>query len=145
MSKVAAVYWANFSILFTTILFSTIGGCGPSLGTVSGTVTVDGKPLENGVIAFVPADGNGVPITVDIKGGSYSVQTVAGKKRVQVSAPIVTGRRKEYDGPDAPLVDVTEESIPPKYNSDTELSFDLPAGASIKDWSLERIRSGKKQ
>ncbi len=115
-------------------------GCGPALGTVSGTVTVDGQPLSKGVISFAPADGKGAPITVEIKGGSYTAQAVAGRKNVQISAPIVTGQRKEYNAADAPLVDITEESLPPKFNSESELTFELNRGNQTKDWSVQSVR-----
>jgi hypothetical protein len=117
-----------------------LAGCGPALGTVSGNVTVDGQPLTKGVISFVPADGNGTPITAEIKEGNYTAQTAAGRKTVQISAPTVTGQRKEYNAADAPLVDITEESLPPKYNSESELTFDLNRGSQTKDWSVQSMR-----
>jgi len=103
-------------------------------------VTVDGQPLEKGVISFVPAGSKGAPIAADIQGGKYAVQAVAGPKLVQISAPIVTGRRPEYNGPYAPLVEITVESLPVKYNSESELSFEIKRGASAKDWAAESVR-----
>jgi hypothetical protein len=115
-------------------------GCGPALGVVSGTVTIDGQPVTGGVISFVPAEGSGTPATSNIESGKYEVRTMAGKKFVQISAPHVVGKRKEYEGPDAPLVEITEERLPPKYNSQTELNFEAKAGENKQDWSLQ---SGK--
>jgi hypothetical protein len=135
MTSNKSVYVIAWSCLVAMVL-----GCGQALGTVSGTVTVDGQPLAKGVISFVPADGNGAPITAEIKSGSYAVQAVAGRKTVQISAPIVTGQRKEYNAADAPLVDITEESLPPKYNSESELTFDLNRGSQTKDWSVQSMR-----
>jgi hypothetical protein len=112
-------------------------GCGPTFGVVSGTITVDGQPVTGGVISFVPAEGDGTPATSNIEGGRYEVRTMAGKKFVQVSAPRVVGKRKEYEGPDAPLVEITEERLPSKYNSRTELTFDVKAGRNKQDWSLQ--------
>ena len=136
MENVRAVFAAIFSIVLIPLL-----GCGPATGTISGTVTVDGKPVENGVISFIPVEGGKVqPVTVDIQGGKYSAEAVAGPKLVQISAPVVTGRRKEYEGPNAPLVDITEESIPARYNSDSELKFDVQRGANAKDWAIEGVK-----
>ena len=115
-------------------------GCGPSEGIVSGTVLVDGQPVSGGVISFVPAEGNGTPATSPVEGGKYEVRTATGKKFVQVSAPQVVGKRKEYEGPDAPLVEITEERLPAKYNSQSELTFDVKAGNNQQDWEL---KSGK--
>lgn len=122
---------------------AALAGCGPAVGTVSGTVSVDGQPLEKGVISFVPADGKGAPITVDIKGGAYRAEAQVGPKHVQISAPVVTGKRKEYEGPDAPLVEITEESLPPKYNSESELTFEVKRGANTQDWKVERGKKGR--
>lgn len=114
-------------------------GCGPATGTVSGTISIDGRPAASGVISFVPAEGGGEPASSAIANGKYEVQTTTGKKFVQISAPVVVGKRKEYDGPDAPLVEITDESLPPRYNSQTELTFDVPRGASTKDWELQSV------
>lgn len=114
------------------------GGCGPGVATVSGEVTVGGRPLEKGVISFVAAEGRAAPATANIENGKYSVTTVPGNKRVQISAPVVVGKRPEHIGKDAPLVEITEESLPERYNSQTDLTFEVKAGANTKDWAVER-------
>src|SRR5262245_1136654 len=78
-------------------------GCssGPASATVSGEVKVNGTPVEKGVISFSPAEGSGTSVTGDIKNGRYEVQTTAGKKVVQISAPVVTGKRKDSTAADA--------------------------------------------
>jgi hypothetical protein len=113
------------------------GGCGSSVSTVSGSVTVDGKPLEKGTISYVPADSNGSPVTAEVAGGKYEVLVSAGKKFVQISAPVVVGKRKQYEGPDAPYDEFTDESLPEKYNSKTTLTFDVQPGKNSKDWAVE--------
>lgn len=114
-----------------------LSGCGTSPGTVSGEVTVDGVPLKKGVISFVPADGKGEPITVEIEDGKYELKTLPGPKLIQVSAPRVVGKRKEYDAPDAPLMEITEESLPERYNSKTELTFEVQSGSNTKNLELK--------
>lgn len=115
---------------------ASLTGCGPSTGTVAGAVTIDGQPLDSGVISFVPAEEGGTPVTTNVVGGKYELTTTTGKKIVQVSAPVVVGKRKEYEGPDAPLVEITEERLPPKYNSQTELNCEVKAGKSVQDFTL---------
>jgi hypothetical protein len=114
-----------------------ITGCGPATGTVSGSVTIDGQPLDKGVISYVPADNQGVPVTANVVGGQYELTALAGKKFVQISAPIVVGQRKEYEGEGAPLVEITDERLPSKYNSQTELTFEIQSGRNAKDWAVE--------
>jgi hypothetical protein len=113
-----------------------IGGCGnPESSTVSGTVTVDGKPLEKGVITFTAPDGKSA--TTAIQGGKYDIRTTPGTNRVQISAPVVTGKRKEYNAADAPLVEVTEESLPERYHSKSDLTLEVKSGGNSKDWPAE--------
>ena len=116
-----------------------LAGCssGPASATVSGEVKVNGTPVEKGVISFSPAEGTGKLVTGEIKNGRYEVQTTAGKKVVQISAPVVTGKRKDSDAPNAQWVEITEESLPDKYNSKSELTFDVQAGGNTKDWALD--------
>jgi hypothetical protein len=126
------------SFLAAALLVIAVVGCGPSTGTISGTVTVNAQPATSGIISFVPADGKSAPVTVDIhSNGQYSAQAVAGPKQVQISIPVVTGKRPEYNGPGAPLIEITEESVPAKYNSETKLTFDLKPGANQMDWAVD--------
>lgn len=58
-------------VLTAVVLFA--GGCGsgvalPELGTVSGVVTLDGKPLPGVTVKFVPANGrtsSGLPMPME--------------------------------------------------------------------------------
>ena len=63
-------------------------GCGDSnLGTVHGTVTYEGAPIEKGSIDFLPADGKGASVGAEIVAGAYSAEGVPpGPKIVQVIA-----------------------------------------------------------
>lgn len=118
-------------------------GCGESDGlkrhSVSGSVTVDGKPLENGLITFVPKGFEGPPVGGPIKDGAYSIRSqdgpVAGEHSVSVYSPIPSGK-KVADGNDPKvLVDELFESIPAKYNDKTELKADVGKSRSF-DFTL---------
>jgi hypothetical protein len=111
-------------------------GCGAG-ATISGEVTVDGKPLDKGFISYTSADGNGTPVTAAIRDGRYEVRTVAGRKVVLISAPVVVGQRKEHNGPGAALIDITEERLPPSCNSKSELTFEATSGSNTKNWAVE--------
>lgn len=63
-------------------------GCGKSSGgvTVSGTVTFDGRPVEEGYVTFSPADGKGPARGGPIKDGKFTVTDVMpGEKIVSVT------------------------------------------------------------
>ena len=62
-------------------------GCGDSGCTVSGEVSYEGVPVEDGNITFLPADGKGTPVGAPISAGRYSVTGMApGKKVVQITS-----------------------------------------------------------
>ena len=133
--------WRKWLLPVVVVLATTVlaAGCGPALGTIAGNVTLDGQPLDKGVISYVPADSLGSPATANIVNGKYEIQAIAGNKFVQISAPFVIGTRKEYEGADAPLVEITEERLAAKYNSQTELTFEVKPGANAKDWAVESL------
>ena len=61
-------------------------------GTVKGTVSVEGKPLQAGTITFDPSNINRKDVsarTVDVTGGNYSVTTLTGENLVSVHSPEV--------------------------------------------------------
>lgn len=119
------------------ILF--LASCGSKVSEVSGTVQVDGAPVEEGTISFTPASGTTQTNAGAIKGGKYSVKVPAGSMKVFISVPKVVGSKKRYDTPDSPEVPITEETLPEKYSSrkKTELLFDVVPGKNQKDWDLK--------
>ena len=106
------------------------------MAEVRGTVKFDGQAIDDGAILFMAADGAsasqwGGPI----KNGGYKVQVPPGSMKVTISALKPTGEKKKYL-PDAPEKDVVAESIPAKYNAQTELTFEVKSGSNQKDWAL---------
>lgn len=108
------------------------GDAGPKRYGVTGTVTYKGKPIENGLISFVPAgseaSAGGAPIT----DGRYEIPKAvglpAGEYRVIISVPTGGPAPKEV----APGVGAgereTREALPARYNSQTELRRAVKAG-----------------
>jgi hypothetical protein len=114
-------------------------GCGPkdmTHGDVSGRVTVDGAPAATGAVTFMPADGNSATSGGKIVDGSYSVKASVGVAKVEIRVPKVVGSRKLYDTPDSPEQPLMEESLPKKFNDDTELTFDVKPGDNAHDFDL---------
>jgi hypothetical protein len=116
----------------------SVVGCGePSnLAEVSGSVTVDGKPVERGSISFIPADGQGPTTGAEITEGKYTSQAPLGVSKVEIRVPRVIGKRKLYETSDSPVQDLMEEVLPEKYNEKTELRFEAQAGRHEKNWDL---------
>jgi hypothetical protein len=113
-------------------------GCGGgSTGAVSGEVTLDGQPLKDGFIRFVPADGKAAAVDGPIADGKFRVAAVpVGEVKVEVTAQKVVGKHKVYDAPDSPTVDITEQYIPQRYNAQTELKMTVQAGPQEKKFEL---------
>ena len=48
-----------------------------------------------------------------------------------------------YDVADSPVMDITRESLPAKYNVKTELEIDVVAGGNNRDWKLDSKKRRK--
>jgi hypothetical protein len=60
-------------------------GCGEKATTVTGKVTYNGTPIENGTIAFTPSDGMGQAFAARIENGVYTIDNATeGKRTVEI-------------------------------------------------------------
>ncbi len=76
------------------LLMPLMIGCGGGKGAVSGTVTLDGKPLPAGTIGFRPS--KGTPVVGTIKDGQSSVSGVpSGNVKVTVETASI---KEQADG-----------------------------------------------
>jgi hypothetical protein len=110
-----------------------LSGCGGDgrLG-VSGTVTVDGKPLESGVISFQPAAGNqGHSAGTSIQAGHYEVEAgkglLPGEYQVRIQAFRKTGRMVED-----PQFGQVEETVPMDFKEGRSLTATVSASEKNK-------------
>jgi hypothetical protein len=127
------------------------GGCsGSNRGAVSGTVTVNGEPLNEGQISFVPMDPALGPTSgATISNGQYQIDAVrgpvAGEYQVQIHAFRKAGKRI-WDGmgdekarPEQKnYVQELAPYLPAKYNDKSELRATVVAGkVNIQDFHLQ--------
>jgi len=103
---------------------------------VSGTVTVDEKPLSKGSIGFSPIDGKGQTSGGEIIDGKYKATVGLGVMKVEIRYPKVSGQKKDYDAPGGKFYDTFTESLPAKFNNETELKLDVNAAKIEKNWDL---------
>ncbi len=135
----AARVGAVFGFLVALGLVVGCGGGGADTGDISGAVTYDGKPVEDGSITFVAVDGKAPTAGGTIKDGKYTATKVpVGATKVSISASKVVGKKKAYDTPDSPEIPITEPLVPAKYNQTTELRYDVKAGTQTKDFQLAK-------
>jgi hypothetical protein len=114
-----------------------ITGCSdPTVGTVSGTVTVDGAPVKSGSITFFPLDGRSSTSGAEIVDGKYTTTVAPGTARVEIHVPKVIGQRKAYDTPDSPMMEIVGEALPAKYHDASELTLDVKLGENRQDYDL---------
>jgi hypothetical protein len=117
------------------IATAMVSGCGRESGPprvrVAGTVTYQGKPVENGQISFRPIDGTVNPVSgADIVGGKYEViaggGVAVGAHRIEIVAsrpvPLPAGKSADdYSELGVPM----EPYIPAKYNRESELKVEV--------------------
>ena len=113
-------------------------GCsdGPSKGTVTGTVTLDGQPLKEGVVNFEAIDGKSGGSSATIKDGAFTASVPTAEMKVMFSASKVLGKKKMYDTPDSPTVDDTVELIPDRFNVNTTFKLTVKSGTQSEKYEL---------
>ncbi|HYT89158.1 MAG TPA: hypothetical protein VEL76_10655 [Gemmataceae bacterium] len=113
-------------------------GCGDSsMGEVRGTVKVDGQLVKEGAITFTPVNGKTATAGAEIKEGRYATRVPLGEMKVATSVPKVTRKKKIYPTENSPEMEMKDEALPPKYNAQTELRFEVKAGTNEKDFDLQ--------
>lgn len=111
----------------------TAAGCGRSssgldIHPVAGLVTIDGQPIEEGLITFNGVSGDARGFAGRIERGSYRVETFAGPMKVSITAQREIPGKFIQAAPDQPNEPVREQYIPARYNEATELQADVPRG-----------------
>jgi len=124
-----------------------IVGCGeapPKRVAITGTVKLDGKPVESGSITFIPEPDSPNPSAGgEIKGGEYILTADAGpssgKYRVEIRWSRPTGKKVPVGSPSPPgtMMDEVKEAIPAKYNTQSTLEREISADENTVDFDLE--------
>jgi hypothetical protein len=116
-----------------------IGGCGgEKRQPVRGTVTLDGKPLVEALVAFMPAESTGSPsfATTDSR-GQYRLQQNEEKKgaaRGRYTVRITTYREAEPHSDS--LVKASAERVPARYNVHSRLVVEVTPETKVLDFTL---------
>ena len=123
-----AVFSATPACLFCGVLF-LLAGCGPAneLGRlpVSGTVRLDGQPLDAGSISFEPTEKAGTSAGSAIEAGAFEIATERGLPPgtyvVRIYAPAGEAAPTEMPGDST----VQKERIPPAWNTDSKETVEV--------------------
>ncbi len=135
----------TLAALCFALLCVELAGCGGKYSgerrfPLSGKVTVDGQPMEHGLISFLPQGEGGRVCGGPITNGAYSIPTemgaTAGKYQVKINWNRPTGRKvKDWEGEE--IMDETKEGLPAKYHQDSELTADVSADQTTFDFNLK--------
>ena len=123
-------------LLALGILGICVAGCnraGHPTHEVSGKVTLDGTPVAEGLIAFVPEDTTTGARTCEgrIVDGKYSFQVYEGLSRVEISALGIGDPPIMHDG-----VPLKSNIVPERYNDMTELRAEVTSVKTTFDYEL---------
>lgn len=131
-------------ILFFSSLCLLLTGCGgqasdqPDLGTVSGTVTLDGEPLAGAMLVFSPEKGrSSMAITNDE--GQYDLIYIGdtrGAKLGPHKISITTAQADNSEEAGGEEATPFKENIPAKYNAESSLTEEIQAGDNQIDFAL---------
>jgi hypothetical protein len=153
----------TFAVLGAVLSLACLGCSdgGPELGSVEGTVTMDGKPLPNALVTFSPVGEGSASTGVTDGDGHYELLytdrrgALLGKHKVAVTtikqapvaaaaAPSMSSDSPEYQkqasgGTPADYAAAAKENvepIPARYNSQTQLEEVVESGENTIDIKL---------
>lgn len=127
----------TLSLTYTAAFLIACGGCGSGDGLprepISGKVTLDGQPLADGMITFLP-EGGGEPVVSSlVKDGAFDLSRaggpVPGSHRVTIWAKKPTGKKIADPDDRENLIDEMRDVIPKRYNLESGLKAEVKAGA----------------
>jgi hypothetical protein len=117
-------------------------GCSNSSGVdkvvVSGVVTLDGQPISNGEIRFIPTSGTIGPVSGGaIKDGAYIAQAKGGvpigTHNVEIKAYRANPKSKATAGAEG---GAAEQYLDSRYNAQTTLTATIDPDTETKDFQL---------
>ena len=115
-----------------SIFMAGCNNAGPQTYPVVGTVTLDGQPLKEADILFLPLDPALGPDAGQIRDGRFAFRAKAGRKRVEIrtSRPV---RINTAMGETT----IWKNSLPARYNSQSTLQADVtPQGLNKFTYEL---------
>jgi hypothetical protein len=123
----------------TLLLIGAMVGCGNSdLGSVEGTVRLNGQPLENARVTFTPVAGGRPAAGKTDNQGRYELIFSRDDKGALIGEHAVSiSTFSEHLADDGETTEVVPEKVPARYNTNTELKAKVEGGANTLDFDLE--------
>jgi len=120
-----------------------LSGCSDKRAEVSGTVQLDGQPVPDGRIDFIPVEGTKGPGTgAPIKDGHYHIAkkdgVVVGKNRVELRTFRKTGEQiQDPNAPQGVLTDERAQAFPPEYSDQSTVVKEIHEGPNTIDFDVQ--------
>lgn len=130
------------------LILSGCGPSGPKLGSVTGTVTLDGKPVQGALVTFISKAENG--------SSSFGKTDANGKYQLEFSTErfgamlgaheveIATKRVNKSEEPDTGAVVQKEIIAIPKHYARGALTAEVKAGSNVCNFPLTTNPKGAK-
>ena len=120
-------------------VLAVVTGCGgaPETVQVSGKMTFDGAPVDDGQIEFEPQGAGRMAFAI-VSAGQYATSkdrgVQPGKYLVRITASRPTGKRAETDAfiRDEAAATINEQFVPAKYNSASQLEIEITPGEAME-------------
>ena len=126
----------SWAVLLLSVFILSGCGKGPRLYPVSGTVTLDDKPVPDGDILFLDANNQLGPDAGRIADGRFAFQAKEGKKKVEIRAFHLQKPLKS-DGSPGSGDSIAIGYIPERYNNKTTLTAEVvPSGSNQYEFKL---------
>ncbi len=121
------------------LVLALVGGCSEKMPRVYGLVTIDGKPVPEGMISFQPVGGGSIAVARIGPDGAYEVKTgtaaglAPGEYRIAVSAPkgIIPPPTPQNPNPKI------ERWVPLKYNDIEKSGLAINVTSGSTEYNLE--------
>jgi hypothetical protein len=135
----------GFAALVLLCSVGLLSGCGSGGPTAEGTVTLDGQPVDGGIIVFMPigddgAEGKRPPAHAEITGGKYLLDAKGnlrtGKYKVEINWQKKTGKQIPDTSDPGNKKDETKQVIPRKYNTESKETVEITSGSNKRDYTL---------
>jgi hypothetical protein len=138
--------WKTITVSAMALLAFSLVGCGPSgpeIASVEGRVTLDGEPLPEAQVLFVPDKGR-PSVAKTGTDGYYRLEyvdglegAIPGKCRVEI-----TTRKPAEPNTEGVMMPAVKEKVPVQYNRDTTLQFEVkPETNNVANFDL--VSKGK--
>jgi hypothetical protein len=132
----------SLTVLALAVQALVSAGCGPGgpeIASVTGRVTLDGQPLANATVVFIPENGRPAGASTDAN-GKYELNFTQGRRGAIPGKNTirVTTQRDPYQDNNGKNVPGSKETIPPQYNTASTLSFTVePKKKNVADFDLK--------